>query len=101
MLLVRLLTELVGTFLFLTVILAAPTNPVAIAVALLAAIYFGGPISGGHFNPAVTVMMFADGKLSVASCAAYVSAQLAGGLLALLWWRTAAATRTELAAGRV
>ena len=37
--------EFIGTFLFLSVILSNGKNPIAIAVALLAAIYFGGAIS--------------------------------------------------------
>ena len=36
----------------------------AIGAALIIAIMIGGPISGGNFNPAVSVMMFNAGKLS-------------------------------------
>ena len=68
------IAEILGTFFFLSVILsvvadgatnpfAAALGPIAIAVGLLAAIYFGGKISGGHFNPAVSIMMLVKGNI--------------------------------------
>ena len=42
-----------------------------------------GAKSGGHFNPAVSVMMAAAGKVSMKDLAPYVIAQIAGGLAAL------------------
>ena len=74
--------EFLGTFLFLSVIIATG-SPVLIALSLLAVILLGGSISGGHFNPAVSLMMWANGKLSMMDLAAYVAAQMAGGLVAL------------------
>ena len=50
------LVEFIGTFVFLSVILRVG-QPIPIAVALLSAIYFGGSISGGHFNPAVSFII--------------------------------------------
>lgn len=54
----RLLTELVGTFIFLSVIAlagaAGPLAPLAVGVALVAMAYMGGHISGTHHNPAVS-----------------------------------------------
>jgi aquaporin Z len=43
----------------------------------------GGKISGGNFNPAVSVMMTAAGKLNKADLLPYIVAQVAGGLAAL------------------
>lgn len=40
-----------------------------------------GPISGGHFNGAVTAVMFAQGELVWQEAAAYCAAQLAGAFL--------------------
>ena len=57
------LVEFVGTLFFLYVILAT-NNAIAIGIALAIAIMVGGSISGGMFNPAVTLMMAAAGKLS-------------------------------------
>jgi aquaporin Z len=73
--------EFLGTFLFLSVILATG-SPVLIAIALLAVILMGGSISGGHFNPAVSVMMWANGKISLPDMGIYAAAQVAGGLAA-------------------
>jgi len=40
-----------------------------------------GPISGAHFNPAVSVAMVLRGELKPRMAAAYVSAQVIGGIL--------------------
>ena len=74
--------EFLGTFVFLSVILSVG-EPIPIAVGLLAAIYLGGSISGGHFNPAVSVMMFLKKTLSMTDLSLYVAAQVAGGVAAL------------------
>ena len=74
--------EFVGTFIFLSVILGRG-EPVPIAVALLAVIYFGGAISGGHFNPAVSVMMYLKKALSGSDLPIYIVAQVLGGVSAL------------------
>ena len=42
-----------------------------------------GPYSGGHFNPAISVMMVAMKKLSSNDLLPYILAQIAGGLAAL------------------
>ena len=74
--------EFLGTLFFLYVILATG-EPLAIGLALVVAIMLGGKISGGNFNPAVSVMMAAAGKLKMHDLLPYVVAQIAGGLAAL------------------
>ena len=76
------LVEFLGTLFFLYVILATG-QPLAIGAALAVAIIVGGPISGGMFNPAVSVMMVAAGKMKSADLVPYILAQVAGGLVAL------------------
>ena len=76
------LVEFIGTFIFLSVILKVG-KPIPIVVALLAAIYFGGSISGGHFNPAVSVMMYLKKSLPSTDLLLYIVAQVAGGVAAL------------------
>jgi len=99
MLIVRFATELIGTFLFVAVILTTG-DPIAIAAALLAAIYFGGKLSGGHFNPAVSTAMLINGSIGVTTYATYVTAQLIGAALAVAWWNSAATTRREIGTGK-
>ena len=79
---IKLLVEFLGTFLFLSVIIATG-QPVLISLALLLVILLGGGISGGHFNPAVSVLFYAKGALSAGNLAGYVLAQCLGGLIAL------------------
>lgn len=88
-----LLVEFIGTFFFLTVILATG-EAVPIGLALLTAIYFGGKISGGHFNPAVSTMMAIKGAISLEKFIGYIVAQVLGGVVALMFWN--AATRKSL-----
>ena len=74
--------EFVGTLFFIYVILATG-NAIAIGAALAVAIMAAGPVSGGNFNPAVTIAMAAAGKLASADVVPYIIAQVAGGLVAL------------------
>lgn len=76
------LVEFVGTFFFLYVILATG-NFLAIGAALAIAVYLGGSISGGNFNPAVTIMLIAAKKQKMDTALPYIVAQVAGGLAAL------------------
>jgi len=82
----KLLTELVGTFLFLTVIALAgpigPLAPLAIGGGLMAMVYMGGHVSGGHYNPAVSLAAFLRGKLSVTELVSYWVVQLLAAALA-------------------
>ncbi len=85
--LVKVVVEILGTFFFLSVILQTLTDaslgPIAVAVTLLAAIYFGASSSGAHFNPAVSFAMFMKNKMEVNLLATYVLAQLVGAALAV------------------
>lgn len=81
--------ELIGTFALCFVgILAIRHNPDLLSVALAHGLTIAvmvsafGAISGGHFNPAVTLGVFVAGKLEAMRAGAYVLAQLAGALLA-------------------
>lgn len=83
------LAELIGTFfLVLTVgITVTKMNglaPLAIGGVLMVMVYAGGHVSGGHFNPAVTLAALVRGVISAVDAAAYVVAQVVGGILAAL-----------------
>ncbi len=87
--------ELLGTFVLVfggtTAIIASTGSAaslVAIAfafgLALLAGLYAFGEVSGGHYNPAVSLAMFLDGRLSSADLVKYWASQFAGGVLGSL-----------------
>jgi len=77
----KILVEFLGTLFFLYVIIATG-NALAIGAALAIAIMIGGKISGGNFNPAVTIMMAVAGKQPMKDVIPYILAQVAGGLAA-------------------
>ncbi len=80
--------EYLGTVFFLYVIIATG-NPLAIGAALALSIYLGGPISGGNFNPAVTILMVLSKKQPMSALVPYLIAQVAGALTVLeLYKRT-------------
>ena len=73
------LVEFLGTFIFLTVIVATG-NPWAIGATLAVVIFLGGPISGGNFNPAVTLMNLYRRTVGAETATAYIVAQILAGL---------------------
>jgi len=81
------LTEFVGTFfLVFTVCLAAgggiSVPPLAIGASLMAMVYMGGPVSGAHYNPAVSLALLLSRKLGAADFLPYLVAQFAGAIAA-------------------
>ena len=85
----KLVTELVGTFVFLSVIAlsgaAGSLAPLAIGIALTAMVYMGGHISGAHYNPAVSFGVFLRRKMTAVEMLAYWAAQLVGAVLAFVF----------------
>src|SRR3954452_2690717 len=91
-LLSRLIAETFGTFmlvfgvigaaLFLQGSLGALGPALAVGIAVLTAAYAVGHISGGHFNPAVSLGAAAAGRMLWRDVAPYIIAQILGGLLA-------------------
>lgn len=79
----RFLAELWGTF-FLTLAIVFTHDNLAIGLMLMAMAYFFGPVSGGHFNPAVSLGVLLRGKLAVDHFIKYVIAQISGAALAAL-----------------
>jgi aquaporin Z len=58
--------------------------PFAFGLALLAGLYAFGEVSGGHFNPVVSLALFLDGRLPRSDLIPYWIAQFVGGILASL-----------------
>jgi glycerol uptake facilitator-like aquaporin len=59
-------------------------NTLATGAALVVLILIFGPVSGAHFNPAVSVSLALRGELPWRCAAAYVPCQLAGGICGTL-----------------
>lgn len=91
----RLAAEFLGTYILVlggtTAIVAATATeattsivPIAFAfgLALLAGLYAFGEISGGHFNPAVSLGMLINKKIDVPTTIGYWVVQIIGGVLA-------------------
>ena len=86
------LAELLGTFLFLTIgyssvaafgaagVSGLLVVPFAFPLGLLAAIFALGHISGGHFNPAVTIAMVLDKRTRPMDAVGYIVAQAIGAI---------------------
>jgi aquaporin Z len=82
----KLLTELAGSFAFMTVIaLSGPAGslaPIAIGLGLAAMVYMGGHVSGAHYNPAVSFALYLRRVLDLPTMLCYWAAQAIGALLA-------------------
>jgi len=84
------LVELIGTFfLVLTVgmtvidpVVAVGFAPLAIGSALMIMVYAGGHVSGGHYNPAVTLAVWLRGRCPTADVVSYWIAQILGAAAA-------------------
>jgi aquaporin Z len=85
------LAEFVGTFFLVLTIGCTVINggsgvipPLAIGSALMVMIFAGGHISGGHYNPAVTLGVWLRGKCEAKDLAPYMIFQIMGAVLAAL-----------------
>lgn len=87
--------EFIGTFTFVAAVSGAamfsgPAGAGAMGVAFAAGLsvlvmaFAIGHISGGHFNPAVTIGLIAGGRFSTSQALPYIAAQLVGAVAAAL-----------------
>jgi aquaporin Z len=86
---VRYAVEAIGTFFLVFTVGAAVIGgsalaPLAIGAVLMVMVYAGGHLSGGHYNPAVTLAVLVRGRIELRDAAAYWLVQLGAGLLAAL-----------------
>ena len=89
----KLVVEFIGTF-FLVLTVgqvvvgakadspAAALAPLAIGSALMVMVYAGGHVSGGHYNPAVTLAVWMRGKCTTSEMPAYMASQVVGAAVA-------------------
>jgi aquaporin Z len=84
------LVEFIGTFFLvltvgMTVIGCEPNNflpPLAIGSALMIMVYAGGHVSGGHYNPAVTLAVWLRGRCPSGDVPGYWISQIIGAFAA-------------------
>jgi aquaporin Z len=77
--------EALGAF-FITLAISFTSftgNPIPVSLMFMAMVYIGFHISGGHFNPAVSLGVFLRNKLSIHDMFMYMGSQLVGALCAL------------------
>ena len=91
----KLFAEAIGTFMLVSAVLggalisgnaAGLGVALAIGIAVMAMAYAVGPISGGHFNPAVTLGLVAAGRFETKQVIPYWLAQIVGGVLSALFF---------------
>jgi aquaporin Z len=104
---VKYAVEVVGTF-FLVFTVGATVGghsslaPLAIGAVLMVMVYAGGHLSGGHYNPAVTLAVLVRGRIGLRDAAVYWVVQLGASVLAAVVVRAVvdpaqiAATATQL-----
>ena len=85
------LVEFIGTFFLVFTVLnmvfygkPGIVAPLAIGFALMVCVYAGGHISGGHYNPAVSLAAAIRGALEWKQLASYWTAQILGGVAAII-----------------
>jgi glycerol uptake facilitator-like aquaporin len=95
----RLVAELLGTLVLVATVvgsgimaeqlthdvaLALLANTIATGAILVVLITILGPISGAHFNPAVSLVFLLRGELAIGEAIAYAVAQVVGGVIGTL-----------------
>jgi aquaporin Z len=118
----KLLAELIGTFTLVAAVLGAALVSfsglsagsgsdllvggsgilgiaLAVGLAVMGMAYAMGPISGGHFNPAVTLGLWSAGRFDAKDIIPYIVAQVIGGSLAALFFYILLSTKAGFTAG--
>ena len=81
--------ELIGTFIFIGTIITvinsneSSMNFLKIGIALMTSIVFLGSVSGGAFNPAVSLMFYINNKVDFPRMCSQILGQIVGCLLAI------------------
>lgn len=100
-----LVAELIGTFVltgaFIALFTGGIQGTIGIALVLIALVIMFGVISRAHFNPAITIAMWANRKIGGAKAALYIVMQVVGAILAFLVFKAifAATNGVDMFAG--
>jgi aquaporin Z len=85
------LTEFIGTFFLVLAVGMAVIEPgagnlapLAIGATLMVMVYAGGHVSGGHYNPAVTIAVWLRGRCPQSDVLPYLGSQVAGSIMAAM-----------------
>jgi aquaporin Z len=108
----KLAAEAFGTFMLVSSVLgaalfatAAPSVAFGVAVSIgltvMALAYALAPISGAHFNPAVTLGLVAAGRFETSNVVGYIVAQCLGGIAAAAMFVLLIGTGAEAGLARV
>ena len=109
----RLLAEVIGTFTLVAAVLGAALISfgalgggsgilgvaIAVGLAVMGMAYAVGPVSGGHFNPAVTLGLYSAGRFEARDILPYIVAQLFGGALAAIFFYIVLSSKAGFTAG--
>src|SRR6266480_3189969 len=76
------LIEFIGTFFLVLVVGLSGGNALAIGGVLAAMVYMGGYVSGGHYNPAVTLGVWWQKKIPAKEAGWYILTQLLAAIVA-------------------
>ena len=104
----KLFAEAIGTFMLVSAVLGGALisgNAAGLGVALcigisvMAMAWAVGPISGGHFNPAVTLGLAVAGRFANKNIIPYWIAQIVGGVVAAIFFAIILKTKGDLPAG--
>jgi aquaporin Z len=85
------LVEFIGTFFLVLTVGMTVINPdsgviapLAIGSALMIMVYAGGHVSGGHYNPAVTIAVWLRGRCPQSDVLPYIGSQITAGIVAAI-----------------
>lgn len=89
----KLLAEIFGSYILLTIggfaivstalgVDGSVVIPLGFGLGLMIGLYMFGEVSGGHYNPAVSLGALLDGRINVATFGSYLISQIIGFLLA-------------------
>ncbi len=80
------LMELIGTF-FLTLAVSITGNPIAVGLMFMAMYYVGEGVSGGYYNPALSVAAWMRGIIAVEEMLIYAGVQSIGAFFGVWLFR--------------
>jgi aquaporin Z len=82
------LTEFLGTLLVVLSALVSGGNFLVVGAAVAVAVFFASKISGGHVNPAITLALYVNNKMTREDFTGYLVCQLVAGVSSVFLYNT-------------